>query len=231
VEHYVVFIVGSGKLAEELLRELSGPAIARVVRWSERNPREDAPGIVVHAGSGRELEDVTGFCARTGSMLLDLSTEGSRFPETTGFPVVICPNVNMQMLRFMAMVRYASRHFRGQDITVAESHQASKSTRPGTAVYLARSLGVPEAAIRSERDPKVQQEVLGIPPAFLDRHALHAITVSTPEVEIRLEARVLGKSAYASGLAQVIDILVRQRPAPGFHDIVDLVIEAIGEDN
>ncbi len=226
MERYLIRIVGCGKLAEELLRELSGPAIARVVRFGGSDFPEGAPCIVVHAGSGRELGEVTGFCSRTGSMLLDLSTAGSRFPKTVSFPVVVCPNVNMQMLRFMAMVRQASRYFMGQDITVAESHQASKTTSPGTAVYLARSLGVPETAIRSERNPDVQEQALGIPTAFLDRHALHAITVRSPEVEIRLEAKVLGKSAYAAGLAQVITLLTRKRPAPGFHDIVDLVIDS-----
>ena len=225
MEHYVIYIVGRGKLAEELLRELSGPAIARVAGWSGRDCREDTPCIVVHAGSGRELGDAFDFCARTGSILLELSTGESLLPESPSFPVVVCPNVNIQMLRYMAMIRQASRLFRGQDITVAESHQAAKTTRPGTAIYLAEALGVPEAAIRSQRDPEVQEKVLGIPTAFLDRHALHAITIRSPEVEIRLEARVLGKSAYASGLAQVIAILARNRPAPGFHDIVDLVID------
>ncbi len=51
--------------------------------------------------------------------------------------------------------------------------------------------------------------------------------IKNPEVEIRLETRVLGKSAYASGLAKVIDIVDRRKLAPGYYDIVDLVIDDI----
>ena len=225
MEKFAVFIVGRGKLAEELLHGLGSPIISRVVRWDERDSCEHGPCMVVHAGSGRELEDVVEFCSATGFMLLDLSTGGSQFPATITFPVIICPNVNMQMLYFMAMVKQSSRYFQGQDIRIAESHQASKSTKPGTAIHLAKSLGIPETDIRSERDPKVQSEVLGIPSSFLDRHAYHEIVIRNPEVEIRLETRVLGKSAYASGLAKVIEMVSGSKLGPGYHDVVDLVMK------
>jgi 4-hydroxy-tetrahydrodipicolinate reductase len=224
VEKFAILIVGRGKLAAELLEGLGSQTISRVVRWDERGSHEGDRCMVIHAGSGRELNDVVGFCSVTGSILLNLSTGDSQFPVTTTFPVVICPNVNMQMLYFMAMVKHSSRYFRGQDIKISESHQASKSTKPGTAIYLARSLGVPETVIRSERDPRVQNEVLGISSSFLDRHAYHEIVIKNPEVEIRLETRVLGKSAYASGLAKVIDIVARRKLAPGYYDIVDLIL-------
>lgn len=227
MEKFAILIVGRGKLAEELLHGLDSPIISRVVRWDERDSCRDGRCIVVHAGSGRELGDVVEFCSATGFMLLDLSTGGSQFPATITFPVIICPNVNMQMLHFMAMVKQSSRYFQGQDIRIAESHQASKRTKPGTAIHLAKSLGIPETEIRSERDPKVQNEVLGIPSSFLDRHAYHEIVIRNPEVEIRLETRVLGKSAYASGLARVIEIVAESRLKPGFHDIVDLVMKDI----
>jgi hypothetical protein len=224
LDTFTVLIVGRGKLATELLHGLGGPSIARVGHWDERHSLAGGPCLVAHAGSGRELSAVTEFCAETGAILLQLSTADSPLPAMPAFPLIVCPNVNMPMLSFMAMVRCGAKYFRGLDIRIAESHQASKSTRPGTAVHLARSLGVPEREIRSERDPRVQEEMLGIPPSFLDRHAYHEILIHDPEVEIRLQTRVLGKSAYAAGLAKVIDIVGRTRPAPGCHDIVDLVM-------
>lgn len=223
LEKIDILIVGRGKLAEELLNGFDSPKISRVMRWSERSSVELC--IVVHAGSGRELGDVVKFCTETGSVLLDLSTGESPLPESTKFPVVICPNVNMQMLYFMAMVKQSARYFRGQDIRITESHQGSKRTKPGTAIHLGESLGVSEDEILSERDPEVQSQVHKIPPSFLDRHAYHEIVIKNPEVEIRMETRVLGKSAYASGLAKVIDMVVRRNLAPGYYDIVDLVID------
>jgi hypothetical protein len=229
MKRYTVLIIGRGKLARELLEGLRGPAIERAVPWDERDSLGNVPCMVVHAGSGRELDDAVSYCTRTGSALLELSTAGSDFPAEVPFPVVICPNVNMEMLSFMAMLKQAGGYFRGLDIRITESHQASKKTSPGTAVHLARSLGVPEQDIRSERKPQVQHEVLGIPAEFLDRHAYHEISISSPEVAIRLETRVLGKSAYADGLAKVIGMVAQDGPGPGFHDVVDLVIRNASE--
>ena len=225
MESHTVLIVGRGRLAAELLQGLKGLGIARVRPWEEREGAGSGPCMVVHAGSGRELDEVFDYCAKGGAVLLDLSTAGSRYPEPLAFPVVVCPNVNMPMLSFMAMVRQSAGLFRGLDIGISESHQASKKTSPGTAVHLARSLGVPEAAIRSERDPQVQREVLGIPEEFLDRHAYHEIVIRDGQAEIRMQTRVLGKSAYASGLARVVAIVSARRPGPGCHDIVDLLLD------
>lgn len=225
VDQCTVLIVGRGKLAAELLQGLNGPGIARVLPWGERDAAGSGSRMVVHAGSGRELVDVFEFCSATGSILLDLSTAGSRYPDAPAFPVVVCPNVNMPMLSFMAMVRQSAGLFRGLDIGISESHQAAKKTSPGTAVHLARSLGVPEEDIRSERDPQVQREVLGIPEEFLDRHAYHEIVIRDAQVEIRMQTRVLGKSAYASGLSRVIGIVSAKRPGPGCHDVVDLLMD------
>ena len=222
---FSILIVGRGKLARELLQGLKGPNISRVASWDERNSLEGERCMIVHAGSGRELDEVVEHCARTGSVLLDLSTAGTPLPSAPAFPIVVCPNVNMQMLSFMAMIKQSARFFQGQDIRIVESHQASKSSKPGTAVHLADSLGIPESAIHSERNPQVQHEVFGIPSSFLDRHAYHEILIRNPEVKIRLETRVLGKSAYASGLAKVIAVVSRSELTPGIHDIVDLVME------
>ena len=227
METFEILVVGRGKLAEELLQGLQGPAISRVVRWDGRGGQEGGARMVVHAGSGRELGEAVEFCSATGAVLLNLSTGDAQLPSTPDFPLVLCPNVNMTMLRFMAMLKQAARHFRGQDIRITESHQASKRTKPGTAIHLANSLGVPENGIRSERDPKAQHEILGIPPEHLDRHAYHEIVISDQEVQIRLETRVLGKSAYASGLAKVIEIVAASRLQPGCFDVVDLVMHEI----
>lgn len=218
-----VLVIGRGKLAAELLGALQSPAISRVVPWGDRDSVRDERCIVVHAGSGRELADAARFCSASGSTLLDLATEGSKLPAAPDFPVIICPNVNMLMLCFMAMIKGAAGYFRGRNISIIESHQASKVTKPGTAIHLARSLGVPEDKIHSERDPKTQSAVIGIPPAYLDRHAFHEITITDPEVEIRLQTRVLGKSAYASGLARLIELVSIDNPGPGYHDVVDLI--------
>jgi dihydrodipicolinate reductase len=225
MDKFEVLIIGRGKLANELLGGLSGDAISRVIRWEDRSETPPSSGIVVHAGSGRELTEAIEYCAKTESTLFELSTSGFAIPEKTDFPVIVCPNVNLQMLCFMAMVKRFSGLFKGRTIRITESHQSSKKTKPGTAIYLAKSLGILERDIVSERDPERQQKIMGIPKEHLDRHACHQIVISDPEVEIRLETRVLGKSAYSSGLSKIIGIIAKKRLAPGKYDIVDIIIE------
>jgi dihydrodipicolinate reductase len=220
-----VLVVGRGKLANELLEGLSSDVISRVVRWEDRSDTSPGSNIVVHAGSGRELADVIDYCTKTNSILFELSTADLAIPERVNFPVIICPNVNLQMLYFMAMVRQASKYFKGQTIEITESHQATKKTKPGTAIYLANQLGVSESEIRSERNPERQQKIFGIPNEYLARHAYHKIAITSPDAEITLETRVLGKTAYATSLSKIIAMVTQMDLGSGRHDIVDLVMD------
>jgi len=223
MKKFEVLIVGQGKLANELIEGLHGEAISRAIRWEDRAISVAESRIVIHAGSGRELSEVIAYCAATQTMLFELSTAGGAIPERVDFPVIICPNVNLQMLRFMAMIRHASRYFKGQAITITESHQATKTSQPGTAIYLAKLLGVAESEIRSERNPERQQELFGIPSEYLGRHAYHNITITSPDAEITLETRVFGKTAYAASLAEIIAIVAQMDVGAGHHDIVELI--------
>lgn len=220
---YTVLVAGHGKLAQEILEELKSPSVGGVIAWQNRGAGRSGRCMVVHAGSGRELGEIIEFCTATDSVLLELSTGETRLPDDPPFPAVICPNVNMQMLRFMAMIRHAAGYFSCSGITITESHQSSKNTKPGTALYLARAFGLSGQDIRSIRTASVQRDVLGIPEPFLDRHAYHEILIRDSDVEIRLESRVLGKTAYAAGLGAIIDMIARSGLCSGIHDVVDLV--------
>jgi len=219
----LVLIVGNGKLAAELLGNLGGAAMADVTRWEDRPQSPDTGTIVVHAGSGRQWEQVLAYCAATGSTLLELSTSGSPIPVNPSFPLIVCPNVNLLVLDFLAMLKASGSRFGDCAIAITESHQASKKTAPGTARYIANVLGVAPSRIISVRDPCVQQQHLGIAPEFLDRHALHRIVISNQDAQLVLESRVLGKVAYAAGLGRILDALAEQGPGPGAHDVVALL--------
>jgi 4-hydroxy-tetrahydrodipicolinate reductase len=224
MKKFEVLVVGRGRLANELIEGLHGDAISRTIRWDDRSTSALHSRIVVHAGSGRELPEVIDYCANTNTLLFELSTADSMIPDVVDFPVIICPNVNLQMLRFMAMVRQASGYLKGQTIEITESHQATKKTKPGTAIYLAKQLGVPESEIRSERNPERQQKAYGIPNEYLSRHAYHKIAITSPDAVITLETRVLGKAAYATSLSEIIAMVSQMNIGSGRHDIVDLIV-------
>ncbi|WP_027190570.1 dihydrodipicolinate reductase C-terminal domain-containing protein [Fundidesulfovibrio putealis] len=198
-----IIIAGSGKLATELLNVLPGMVSGEVLAWADA-AKAETPCVVVHAGSGRELESIVSYCGRTGSPLIELATGSSIADHKTDFPVVVCPNTNILMLKFMAMLAASGHQFKDYTVRVTESHQADKTSVPGTAVNMAASLGLPGDRIRSIRDPHVQQESLKIPQEYLSRHAYHRIEIEDPVTSLSFETKVFGNAPYAEGVAKII---------------------------
>jgi 4-hydroxy-tetrahydrodipicolinate reductase len=199
----VVIVVGNGKLARELLGALPSTLLIEVIAWADA-AKSEGSSVVVHAGSGRELEDVITYCQDTGSTLIELATGSKIENREVNFPVVVCPNTNILMLKFLAMLATNGHHFKNYKVRIVESHQAAKTSVPGTAIALAQSLGLPREKILSIRDPLEQMEALQIPPEFLSRHAYHRVEIQDDVGRIVLETRVFGPAPYAEGLAQIL---------------------------
>jgi dihydrodipicolinate reductase len=187
----------------ELLGELSLGSSLPLRRWSAVPPGQGR-SLVVHAGSGRELDAVIAYCSETHSILIELAT-GSRLEHAAlPFPVVMCPNTNILMLKFMHMLARSGSLFDGCHIELSESHQSEKRSAPGTAIAIAHALGLPAEAVVSVRDRNEQLNVLRIPPEHLGRHAVHRILIEDGACRIALETRVYGASAYAAGVAKIL---------------------------
>lgn len=216
-----VLVVGRGRLAQELLAGLPARLSRPVQAWGAS--AAERPAIVAHAGSGDALPAVAAFCHATGSVLLELATGTPPPPAAPGFAWVLCPNTNVLMLKVMHLLAQGGALFAGCHITIEESHQASKTSVPGTAVALAHALGVPAQAIRSERDPARQRADWHIAEADLARHAAHRITLSDGDCQVRLETRVTGSAPYVDGVARIIEAAARHPLEPRVHDIDDFV--------
>lgn len=198
-----VLIVGSGKLASELLNRLSLSASFTTLSWSSA-PSVQGRSVVIHAGSGRELDDVITYCRETNSVLVELAT-GSKIESTQStFPVILCPNTNILMLKFMNMLAKSGRLFEGYRIKLTESHQAEKQSTPGTAVAIAQSLGLPAEDVISVRNREKQLTALRIPQEHLGRHAVHSISIDDGTCSVLLETRVYGSSPYADGVSKIV---------------------------
>ncbi|RQS65939.1 dihydrodipicolinate reductase [Burkholderia sp. Bp8963] len=199
-----VLVVGSGKLATELLRSHRLDSTYQVIPWPAGG-RVDVRSIVVHAGSGRELPAAIAACRATSSPLVELSTGSDVETGSHDFPVVLCPNTNILMLKFMSMLENSGHLFRDCAISVVESHQATKSSVPGTAVSIGQSLGLPPDAIRSVRDPAIQRGELQIPADELARHAYHQVRIEDGACSLQFESRVYGTSPYADGVSRIVE--------------------------
>lgn len=218
----LVTVVGSGKLATELLEHLELPEDMKLQAWSDLGPGADA-AFVVHAGSGRELKPVIAYCERSGATLLELATGSVLENACPAFPVVLCPNTNILMLKFMSMLAASGPLLRGYDIRLEESHQHGKTSAPGTALALAESLGLSQEAIVSERDPSRQMEVFGVPDEHLARHAVHRIRISDGVCTLNLESRVMGAAPYACGVGQLLRALHTRTLERRVHRVEELV--------
>lgn len=217
-----VFIVGMGKLAHELRAKLCLSAPLHLAEWPDRASSEGR-SIVIHAGSGRELVDVKDHCCRTHSTLIELSTDSEGSFPALSHPVVLCPNANILMLKFMAMMERCGHLFKGHEINLTESHQSSKASVPGTAVNMAASLGLPLAAIRSVRDPEIQRGALGISSDALSRHAFHEVVIQSGGCSLNFTSLVVGDSPYAHGVARIVEA-VRLHPLEDrVHSIMEFV--------
>lgn len=187
-----IILAGKGKLAAEVWSGIELPDSFVKLEWGYADVCYEQ-SVIIHAGSGRELPEIIEFCAGTKSILIELSTgsvlEGKQYP----FPVVICHNANILMLKFLQMLSANGHMFSENFITVLESHQSTKESAPGTALHIAKSLGLQSDDIRSVRDQELQISL-----GFLCRalNVMHFIVLPSPMAYVTLPSSL----AYWAGL-------------------------------
>jgi hypothetical protein len=100
-----IYIVGSGKLANAILTSEGFRESSQILRWLPEYVRSKERAVVVHAGSGRELKMCMEFCRKTGSVLIELSTGLETETLEPDFPLVVCPNTSILVLRVLSMLK------------------------------------------------------------------------------------------------------------------------------
>jgi dihydrodipicolinate reductase len=218
-----VFVIGSGKLANALLTSgiVSGQGI--MLPWDSSCQRLNEKAILVHAGSGRQLKDCIDFCNRTKSVLIELSTGLETETLEADFPLVICPNTSVLVLKTMAMLKAYGSSFENYTITITESHQSAKTTEAGTAVAFAHALKFPPEKIQSVRDTGIQQYHIGIPVEYVAKHAYHKIVIKDVTDEVTIETRVLGHQSYAKGVKAIVEAVINHQLENKRYHVLDLV--------
>lgn len=218
-----IFIVGSGKLADAILTfNLLIPS-CEVVRWGTEHQTLNNKAIVVHAGSGRQLNECLAFCARTKSVFIELSTGLGTEKAIPNFPLISCPNTSVLLVKMLWMLKMFGKNFEHYEISITESHQSTKTTEPGTAYNFADSLKVPYTKVISVRDPEIQQNEIGIPQAFLSRHAYHKIIIRNNGEEVTIETKVLGHDSYTNGLRTIIEACINYKLEDKNYTVLDLI--------
>ena len=134
---------------------------------------------------------------------------------------VIAPNMAKQIVGFQAMMEYAAQTFpdlfKGYALQIKESHQHGKADTSGTAKamvgYFNRlGLSFSETDITKERDPNVQENVWGIPEAYLEGHGWHTYRLDSGDKTVRFEFthNVNGRDVYAQGTLDALVFLAKK---------------------
>lgn len=219
-----IFVVGSGKLANALLTSDLSIQDCEVIQWETSWQKHQEKSMIVHAGSGRQVGECFEYCKRTQSAFIELSTGlQTEVMYDLGFPLVICPNTSVLVLKTLHMIRESGVHFKDYEISITESHQSAKTTEPGTAFAFAHSLNYPTDKIISVRDPEIQRKKMGIPEEYLDKHAWHRIVIKDGNDEVSIETKVLGHDSYARGVKMIIQTILANRLENKRYTVLDLI--------
>lgn len=206
-----VLIVGCGKLAVQLLHGL--PA-KRFVRAAPR------PLAIIHAGSGRELDEVIAYCTQHICPLIQAST-GLAIPTAPAFPYICAPNLALPIVRLMVALDHLAPHFKSSAVELIESHQQAKKTVAGTAALIGAKFGLQSEEIISERNPEIQKKYFHVEEEHLGHHAIHQLRLSEPGLSISLETRVMGARPYVEGAKALVRIA--QTLSPGVYSLEELI--------
>jgi dihydrodipicolinate reductase len=176
-----------------------------MTKWETEHRLLNETVVILHAGSGRQLNECIAFCARTKSVLIELSTGLETETIEADFPLIICPNTSILLLKTLKMLNTYGGTFHKYEITILESHQATKQTEPGTAYAFAKSLKFPVNKVISVREPEIQRNQIGISEEFLAKHAYHKIVIKDGQDELTIETKVLGHNSYTNGIKKLIE--------------------------
>jgi 4-hydroxy-tetrahydrodipicolinate reductase len=217
----VILLVGNGKLARSIEEYFTNIyPITKINDFSEYSCNEKS--ILIHCGSGRQLASSIEFCMRTNSILLELSTSQINIDKSITFPLILCPNTALLVLKTLKMLKENGKYFSEYRVEIIESHQSSKTATAGTAIELAHSFNKKGKCIQSIRDKNKQIE-FGVPGEYLDLHAYHEVKIFDDGCEIQISTKVNGHAAYVAGIKEIINILQNKKLDNKVYNITDII--------
>jgi 4-hydroxy-tetrahydrodipicolinate reductase len=218
-----IFVVGSGKLANAILKSDLSFRSCEILKWESQYQTLKEKAIIVHAGSGRQLRECFELCVRTKSIFIELSTGLETEKMDPDFPLIICPNTSILVLKTLNIIKSNGKYFEDYEVSITESHQSTKKTEPGTAYAFANSLKFSVDKIVSIRDPELQLNKIGIPKEYLDKHAYHKIIIKDGNDEVTIETKVFGHDSYAKGVKEIIEMVLKNSLENRKYTVLDLI--------
>lgn len=152
-----------------------------------------------------------------------------------GVYAVIAPNMGKQIVAFQAMMGMMAKEFpgafEGYELSVTESHQATKADTSGTAKAVIGSFN--EMGIEFEvgqvekiREAPRSMEHMKVPGKYVTTgHAFHTYRLKSPDgtVSFEFQHNVCGRGFYAAGTVDAVMFLDRMRAGGGEKRVFDMI--------
>jgi 4-hydroxy-tetrahydrodipicolinate reductase len=215
-----VIVVGNGKLADAILDNFSTFSDLHIERY-DTEIDADSQTVFVHVGSGRQYEDSLSKAKSRGASYIQAATRKTikmNPPAEQQIRYITASNLDINIIKLMYWLKMGESLFENEKISIVESHQKEKTSRPGTALKFCEYLNIDEESIKSIREPEQQRE-LNI--QNIDHHAFHRIQIGDEDSRIIIETRIEGALPYVKGLARIIDCLPELES--GNYEIDDLL--------
>jgi len=207
--------------------------------------KAEFPGLVIIDYTlPTAVNDNAAFYALNGVPFVMGTTGGDRIKlvedtKAAGVYAVIAPQMGKQVVAFQATMELMAQQFpgafSGYNLQVVESHQRTKVDTSGTAKAVVQSfqnmgLDFNENQIERVRDKSRQLDMMGVPEEYLDGHAFHTYSLTSPDgtVFFSFTHNVCGRTIYAEGTVDAALFLakkVRQGSEQRVFSMVDVLRE------
>ena len=215
-----IVIIGKGKLADSIRNNIAKYSEVEIEDYNSSGIFDDE-SIFVHIGSGREFEESLTLAIENKSSYIQSSTEKDYKldpPNNLSIKYIHAPNLDINIIKLIYWLKLGKGLFKDEQISICESHQMEKKSKPGTAIKFAEYLGLNENEIISIRN-KDEQSKLNI--KNLSHHAYHKISIGDIDSSIDIETRIEGAVSYSKGLSKIVSCI--EKIKPGYHEIEELI--------
>jgi len=215
-----LILIGNGKLADAIQKGFHQYSDIPLVSYTP-GIEADRSSLFVHVGSGRQYNAALQQAISVEAAFIQAATEKKiplDSPVHGRFRFVHAPNLDLHIIKLFYCLKKSGSVFKGEKISLLESHQQEKTSVPGTAVKFCDYLKIPRDSIQSVRDPEEQKK---LPISNLDHHAFHRIQIGEDDSSLTIETRIEGAESYVRGLARIVEAVRNLKD--GLYEIDDLV--------
>ena len=203
-----VIVVGHGKLANAIISTLpeldQKNGYFNSIQTYEGQTNFPSPTILIHVGSGRQYQECLTLSLKQRCIFIQAATEKDipMKPPLPGEIVFInAPNLDLRLIKLFYWLKLGATLFKQDEITITESHQATKTSVPGTAYKICDILGIDHSKVASIRNSDLQKE---LQIKTLEHHAYHKLVIGSSDSQIKIETKIEGSASYVEGLYEVL---------------------------